>query len=519
MKIQTIFITSRSMDMELMNMGIYQTEENYQIYLDGTLWGESRKIIETVDGLKPDTTYSVFIKTQNGQSEPLKFHTNRESYTLNVRDFGALGDGQRDDTTSIQAAIYACEADMRVLIPKGVYKITSLFMKSDVHMELAEGAVLSGITDRSRIPVFPGMIENYEENEEYNLGSWEGNPLTTFTALITCLHVSNVTIYGRGRIDGCANYENWWKYTREKIIAYRPRLVFISHCSNIVLQGIRVENSPSWNIHPYFSQNLRFINLTIRNPKDSPNTDGLDPESCKNVEIAGVHFSLGDDCIAIKSGKIYMGATYRVPSEQIEIRQCCMCDGHGSITLGSEMAAGIRQVTVKDCLFLHTDRGLRIKTRRGRGKDAVIDQITFERIRMDHVLTPFVINNFYFCDPDGHTEYVRTKEKLPVDARTPEIKCLLFKDVTCTNCHVAAAYFYGLPEQKIEQIIMENIHVSYAKDAQPGMPAMMEELDPVCKMGVYANNVHSLIMKNVQIEGCDGEPYQYEHIDALESSE
>ncbi|MEG2700560.1 MAG: glycosyl hydrolase family 28-related protein, partial [Hungatella sp.] len=187
MKIQTIFITSRSMDMELMNMGIYQTEENYQIYLDGTLWGESRKIIETVDGLKPDTTYSVFIKTQNGQSEPLKFHTNRESYTLNVRDFGALGDGQRDDTTSIQAAIYACEADMRVLIPKGVYKITSLFMKSDVHMELAEGAVLSGITDRSRIPVFPGMIENYEENEEYNLGSWEGTPLTTFAALITCL--------------------------------------------------------------------------------------------------------------------------------------------------------------------------------------------------------------------------------------------------------------------------------------------------------------------------------------------
>ena len=83
-------------------------------------------------------------------------------------------------------------------------------------------------------------------------------------------------------------------------------------------------------------------------------------------------------------------------------------------------------MTVKDCLFLHTDRGLRIKTRRGRGKDAVLDEIIFENIRMDHVMTPFVVNCFYYCDPDGHTDYVQTKEALPVDERTPEIRNLAF---------------------------------------------------------------------------------------------
>ena len=103
-----------------------------------------------------------------------------------------------------------------------------------------------------------------------------------------------------------------------------------------------------------------------------------------------------------------MGKKYKVPSRNIKIRQCLMENGHGAVTIGSEMAAGVKEVTVKDCIFRHTDRGLRIKTRRGRGKDAVLDEIIFENIDMDHVMTPFVANCFYFCDPDGRSEYVQS---------------------------------------------------------------------------------------------------------------
>ena len=92
-------------------------------------------------------------------------------------------------------------------------------------------------------------------------------------------------------------------------------------------------------------------------PKVSPNTDGLNPESCDDVEITGCLFSVGDDCIAVKAGKISVGAKYKVPSSNIRIRQCCMRDGHGSITLGSEMAAGIKNLQARQCVFLNTDRG------------------------------------------------------------------------------------------------------------------------------------------------------------------
>lgn len=515
MKFDIIFKEARSFTIECIDAGIYKLEEEYEIYVNDKLADKTDKVVHTVRGLKPDTEYRVYIKKGDERSDVAALKTDYESYTLNVRDFGALGNGERDDTGSIQAAIYACPKDGRVLVPRGVYKITSLFMKSDLRFELEEGAVLSAITDREKFPVLPGLIESYDENSEYNLGTWEGNPLDMFAAVITCINVSNVTIYGKGVIDGCADHENWWKNPKVKRIAWRPRQIFMNRCENMTVQGIRVMNSPSWNLHPYFSKNLKFIDLEILNPKDSPNTDGLDPESCENVDIIGVYFSLGDDCIAVKSGKIYMGAKYKVPSKNLMIRQCCMKDGHGSITIGSEMAAGVINLTVKNCLFINTDRGLRIKTRRGRGETAVIDDVLFENIHMDHVMTPFVINSFYFCDPDGYTEYVRTKEKLPVDERTPNIKKLAFRNIVCDNCHVAAAFMYGLPERKIEKVEMKNISVNYAEKPMKDIPAMMEGISPSSKQGIYANNISTLEIENVKIEGCEGEELTAENIDQL----
>ena len=319
--------------------------------------------------------------------------------------------------------------------------------------------------------------------------------------------MKEAVIYGQGIIDGNAGTGegNWWHEPKVIHTACRPRMIFLERCRQVTVQGITVRNSPSWNIHPYFSDHLRFFDLKVLSPKDSPNTDGLDPESCKDVEIAGVCFSVGDDCIAVKSGKIYMGSTYKCPSKNISIRRCCMRDGHGSVTIGSEMAGGVKDLTVKDCMFLHTDRGLRIKTRRGRGKDAVVDKIVFEHIRMDHVMTPFVINCFYFCDPDGHSEYVRTKEALPVDDKTPFIKSLCFRDIEAENCHVAAAYMYGLPEQRIGRVEMERVRVSYAASAREGQPAMMDGCDShICRMGIYANQIEELVLKDVKVEGQDG---------------
>ena len=260
-------------------------------------------------------------------------------------------------------------------------------------------------------------------------------------------------------------------------------------------------------------EDLRFIGISVLGPKDSPNTDGLDPESCKNVEIVGVYFSVGDDCIAIKSGKIYMGSKYKTPSENLTIRQCCMRDGHGSITIGSEMAGGVKNLNVENCLFLHTDRGLRIKTRRGRGKDAIVTGIRFENIIMDHVMTPVVINSFYYCDADGHSDYVQSKEFHPVDERTPYLGDFLFKNLTAVNCHAAASYLYGLPEQKIHHVVFENAAFSFAENPTAGIPAMMDGVEEQTNTGIFAKNIEKLELKNVTVQGQYGDAVISDGID------
>lgn len=508
--------TARSITFEICGAGCYNTNQEYEIYINGKNKGIAQTVVSSVYDLLPNHEYEILVVNQTEKNcGKLNVVTDSESVTLNVKAFGATGDGVADDTKFIQAAILSCPKTGRVLIPQGTYRITSLFLKSNVNIELAEGAELLAFTDRSMFPRWEGAIPMADGSDEYYLGTWEGNPLPMFTSIIAGVEIENVTIYGKGIINGNASKEDWWKKPKEMNIAYRPRLFFINHCENVSLQGVTLKNSPSWTIHPYFSDDLGFYNINVLNPSDSPNTDGLDPESCRRVEIAGVKFSLGDDCIAVKAGKIYMGKKFKQPSEEIRIHHCLMENGHGAVTIGSEMAGGVKNLTVEDCVFSHTDRGLRIKTRRGRGKDAIIENIAFRRIAMDHVMTPFVANSFYFCDPDGKTDYVQSREYYPVDDRTPYIKSLIFEDIDAKNCHVAAAYLEGLPEQKIDEIVMRNIKVSYTDHPKCDVPAMSNGVEACTKKGIFAKNIKKMILENVTIEGQEGEAIVLESVDEI----
>lgn len=513
MEIVLIMNTARSAVIEIKDGGRYYTKKPYRVCVNGEELLTTEKTITSLNGLLPDTLQKVEVFDGETKVGEAVFKTDYEFVTLDVKRFGAKGDGVQDDTPFIQTAILACPENSRVLIPAGVYRITSLFLKSHLRLELAEEAELKAFTEPEKFPVLPGIIQSYDETDQYNLGSWEGNPLNAYTAIICGINVEDVVIYGRGTINGNASKQDWWGRKYKEV--FRPRLFFINNCKNVTLSGVTVCNSPSWTLHPYFSEDLKLVDLYVKNPADSPNTDGCDPESCKNVDILGVHFSVGDDCIAVKSGKIYMGRKYKKPSENIMIRQCLMENGHGAVTLGSEMAGGIVNLTVEDCIFSHTDRGLRIKTRRGRGKDAIISNIIFRNLDLDHVMTPLVVNSFYFCDPDGRTPYVQSRELYPVDDRTPSIRKMVFENMECTNCHVAAAFFDGLPEQKIEEIVMKNISFSYAENPICGVPAMSEGVPKSTKRGLFARNVAKLTLENIKIEGQDGPDYEFVGVDEL----
>lgn len=514
---KTRVLTSTTASFELCNEACYYCDEDYTVYLNDQLYIEKSKTnVFSIYGLKPNEIYRVDVVACVSKKKIQTFITTREeSVCLNVKYFGAVGDGVHDDTNAIQAAIMACPQQGRVLIEPGTYYVKPLYLKSHMTLELQKNAMLLGNRHRENYPVLPGIGSEDTSCLKSYIGTWEGDPESVFASLITGLQLDDVAIVGEGIVDGNGPQGDWWRDPKRMRIAWRPKLIFLAHCQNVILQGITLQNAPSWTLHPYFTDQLDIIDLKIINPKDSPNTDGIDPESCQQVNIIGVSITVGDDCIAIKSGKIRMGSAFKKPTRFINIRNCYMGFGHGAVVLGSEMAGGIMDLTVSQCLFVEVDRGLRIKTRRGRGENAIIDHIVFENIKMQGVKTPFVINMYYFCDVDGKEEYVWSKKKLPVDDRTPYLGKFIFKDIECKACEVAAGFFYGLPEQKIGCLIFENVSIDFNEDAKEDLPAMMSFIEPVAKMGLYLNEVVEVVLKNVKIEGNIGEPYQMIEVDHL----
>ena len=239
MKVKLMMKSARSAVIEIADGGTYLTKEAYRILVNGVLAKKADTVVTSLFGLEPETEYVVTVEKEGGaEREELRFTTDKEFVTLNVRDFGAKGDGVQDDTKYIQAAILACPKKSRVLIPKGTYRITSLFLKSGLNLEIARGAELRADTERFAYPRLPGVIQSYDETEEYNLGSWEGNPLPMFAAILTGIHVENVLVYGEGVVNGCGSKENWWKNPKVMVGAFRPRMFFINHCKKITLQGV-----------------------------------------------------------------------------------------------------------------------------------------------------------------------------------------------------------------------------------------------------------------------------------------
>lgn len=508
MHIEILSTTSSSITYELCINKIYDAPSiEVKIYKAEKLiqTTNTTKIINTFYNLEKDSEYKIVAEFNSNQLIKENIKTDFSKHTLDVRDFGAKGDGKQNATPFIQAAINVAPKNCRIIIPEGTYLINSLFLKSNIEFEICKNANLIADTNKTHYPFFPDMVEDYNNNDFEYLGSWEGNPYKAYCSIINAINVENVKIFGEGTINGQASFENWWKDPKHKEnhIA-RPRLFFANHTNNILIEGLKFTNSPSWTIHPLNSKNVKIINTKILNPEISPNTDGIDPESCENLSIIGVHFSLGDDCIAIKSGKIFIANHKGLPSSKITIRQCLMENGHGAVTLGSELACGIYDVLVEDCKFKNTDRGLRIKTRRGRGERAIIDNIIFNKIKMDGVKIPFVINSYYFCDIDGHSNYVQTREKLPIDSRTPNIKSLTFSNIEAINCEIAVASIEGLSEKPINKISFKNIEVNFKQEAKEAFAAMNDKAIPIKKRGFIIENVNQIEMNNIKISNYEG---------------
>ncbi len=405
----------------------------------------------------------------------------------NVLDYKIQKDGIADNTQAIADLIAKIEQEGggTLYFPAGQYITGSIELKSNMTLYLDAGAEILASDDRAKYPFI----------DEKKIPGWDG---VTKGAIITAFHAKNIAVIGRGKIDG-RGYNWWHKSTDGTTRDGRPRTLQFFSCDNIRIDGITIVNSPMWTIHPVCSNNITIHGITIQNPWDSPNTDGINPESCSNVHISNCHIDVGDDCVTLKSGTQNDSYQRLKPCENITITNCTMVNGHGGVVIGSEMSGGVKNVTISNCVFYGTDRGIRIKTRRKRG--GTVEDIRVNNIIMNDVFCPIVINGFYRCGAKPYElEELFTREKRPLAENTPTFQNIYISNVTARNCTSAACFMMGIPESPITGVSIENFVVDMKQgEVKPVQPAMAYGLPEMAKNGIKLYNVQDVMLKDIRI--------------------
>lgn len=450
--------------------------------------------------------------------------------TFDIRDYGATPNGAVDCSGAIAAAIATALGlgGGTILVPPGIWLTGPLELGDGMTLLLEKGATLR----------FVDAPERYEPVET----RWEGVSCYAMRPLVFARGARNVTISGDGTLDG--NGSSWWEtHRREKTNRQsgpltaierrlaalngasrdqpsggggretqflRPPLVQFLSCDGVTLRGVTLMNSPFWTLHPVFSTRILVENVKIKNPRDAPNTDGIDVDSCSDVRIVDTIVDVGDDCVALKSGSGPLGVAENRPTRNVTISGCTFYGGHGGVVLGSETAGGIENVDVLNCRFVGTDRGIRMKSRRGRG--GVVQNISCRNLVMERVLAPLTVNLYYNCGAKAEDAPALFSEAAaPVTAFTPKFRNIKISNLVATDCRSSAGFVVGLPESPIENVGLENCRISIAAgDLAPVEHAEMYE-------GIATPQERGLRLRNalcslsgVIVEGCAGPSWRAE---------
>lgn len=388
---------------------------------------------------------------------------------------------------AVQAVVDAC-ADAGggvAAVPEGDWFSGAIHLKSHVRLQLDEGAVIH----------FSG---NYRDYLPVVFTRWEGTECYNYSPLIYAKDCTDIAVTGKGVLEG--NGAAWWHWKKlqqraAKDLAYaewngrepeerrygtekdalRPSFIQFINCRNVLLEDFTIQDGPQWTLHPVYCENVRIRGVNVFTK--GPNTDGLNPDSCRNVLVENCTFSTGDDCIAINSGLNEDGWRVDRPCENIEIRGCRMTGGHGGVVIGSAISGGVRNIYMHDCQISGTMQGIRLKSMRGRG--GYVHDVRIENMEINDVSDQAIqINMFY--------EYstVMPKSQEPSD----------FDGIHISNVKGSGAAvgieIKGLPEHKLKHISLENINLR-ADEAFVCSNAESMELKQVSMEGRCESSFHS----------------------------
>jgi polygalacturonase len=320
----------------------------------------------------------------------------------------------------------------------------------------------------------------------------------SYSPFIYAFEQENVAITGEGTLDGQASEANWWSWkdvegrrgpnqiaARKRLFGLaeagapvaervfgdgsylRPQFIQPYRCRNVLVEGVRIINSPMWEIHPVLSSNVTVRNVTI--VTHGPNNDGCNPESSRDVLIEGCHFDTGDDCIAIKSGRNADGRRLATPTENVIVRNCRMKDGHGGVTIGSEISGGVRWVFAERCVMdsPNLDRALRFKNNAARG--GVLEHVYMRNITVGELADAVLSIDFNY-EEGANGNFI------------PVVRDVEMRDVTSRKSN------YGIYVRALERSTIENVRLVDCR------------FDGVAK-GNVAEHVKDLTLRNVRING------------------
>ena len=408
-----------------------------------------------------------------------------------ITQHGAVSGGTVDATSAIAAAIRECSrtGGGRVVVPAGRFLTGAIHLRSNVNLHVSEGATL--LFNTNPASYLPNVLTRFEGVEVMN-----------YSPLIYAFDCENIAVTGTGTLDGQASNAFWWSWkgnaeygwkagmprqneARQKLFTMaeqgvapaqrifgdggnlRPSFIQPYRSRNILIENVKIVRSPMWEIHPVLSTNITVRGVRI--DTHGPNNDGCNPESCRDVLIERCYFDTGDDCIAIKSGRNADGRRLAAPSENIVIRDCEMRDGHGGVTLGSEISGGVRNVFAERCRMdsPNLDRALRFKNNAARGG-------TLEHVYMRDVTVGQV------ADAVLQIDYLY--EEGPNGAFAPVVRDVEMKNVTSTKSK------YGLYLRGIERGTIADVRIIDCRFDNVEKPNVIER-------------VEGLVIRNTRING------------------
>lgn len=407
-----------------------------------------------------------------------------------VTRYGAVGNGKTDCTVAFGRAIAACNraGGGRVVVPGGSFLTGPIHLKSNVNLHLTPEATVK-------------FSQNPSDYLPLVFSRWEGMELMNYSPFIYAFGQKNIAITGTGILDGQADNEAWWPWkgrpqygwktgapnqlkSRTNLVEMiernveviervfgeghylRPQFIQPYRCQNVLIQGVTIKNSPMWEIHPVLCTNLTVDKVSINT--HGPNNDGCNPESCKDVLIKDCYFDTGDDCIAIKSGRNAHGRRLNVPTENIVIQGCRMKDGHGGITVGSEISGGVRNLFAENCRLdsENLDHALRIKNNAMRG--GLLENLFFRNIEIGQVAHAAITIDFNYEEGSkgGFTPVVRNfvvsglssgKSKYALDVQG-------FKDAPIYDLRLADCSFSNVAEpdiiKNVKGLTFQNVRIN-----------------------------------------------------------